>query len=131
MGATELQRVVIVDDDKGMRQALRRLLDAAGYAAHAYACAEDADRSGEVARAKCLVLDIHLQGRSGPHWYAAMDRGRPPAVFITAYDSDEARGSVAAAAGSACLTKPFEGSALLDAIAKAIASPAARTGSRL
>jgi FixJ family two-component response regulator len=131
MTATEPQRVVIVDDDTGMRQALRRLLDAAGYAANAFACTEDADRSGEVARAKCLVLDIHLSGKSGPHWYAAMDRSRPPAVFITAFDSNEARGSVAAAAGSACLIKPFEGSLLLDAIAQAIDPLPARTGPRL
>ena len=122
MGAPEQQVVVVVDDDRGMRQALRRLLDAAGYAGNAYACAEDAARSGEVARAQCLVLDIQLPGISGTHWYAAMDRGRPPAVFITAFDSAEARSSVAAAAGSACLTKPFEGSVLLDAIAKAIAA---------
>ena len=124
MGAAEQQFVVVVDDDKGMRQALRRLLDAAGYAASAFASAEDAARSGEVARAKCLVLDIHLPGMSGTHWYAGLAHGRPPAVFITAFDSAEARGSVAAAAGAACLAKPFEGSALLAAVAKAIAKPA-------
>jgi FixJ family two-component response regulator len=124
MDPEEQQLIVIVDDDSGMRQALSRLLVAAGYRVHAFECAEDAAASRDVAGAACLLLDIHLPGISGTHWYASLAGGRPPVVFITAFDSAEARASAHAAGGAAYLTKPFEGRVLLKAIAKAISAPA-------
>jgi FixJ family two-component response regulator len=92
-----------------MRRALARLVAAAGYRAQAYDCAEDAAASGEVSRAGCLVVDVQLPGMSGSEWVASLDRG-PPAVFVSA--------SVDAAVE--CLQKPFAGSALLDAIGRAL-----------
>jgi FixJ family two-component response regulator len=113
MDAADTRLVVIVDDDRGMRRALSRLVVAAGYHARAFECAEDADASGALARAGCLVVDVHLPGMSGTRWYASLGRvARPPAVFVTATDDG--------APDAACLHKPFEGRALLRAIGEAM-----------
>jgi FixJ family two-component response regulator len=120
MDGTAPRLIVIVDDDGGMRRALARLVAAAGYRAQAYECAEDADASGELARAGCLVVDVLLPGMSGTRWYASLARNRPPAVFVTGADETPA--------DSACLHKPFQGRALLEAIRRAIAAP--RCGER-
>jgi FixJ family two-component response regulator len=109
MNPADPRLIVIVDDDGGMRRALMRLVAAAGYRAQAYGCAEDAAASGEVPRAGCLVVDVQLPGMSGSEWVASLHR-RPPAVFVSASGQ----------ASFPCLRKPFAGSALLDAIGRAL-----------
>jgi FixJ family two-component response regulator len=111
--------VAIVEDDPGVQQALRRLLHASGYRERAFACAEDFVAAGAHGEADCLVLDVRLPGASGIELYAALGRGRAPAVFITAHDNPRLRQD-ARALGVAVVTKPFLAGELLGAIAVAL-----------
>ncbi len=89
----------------------------AGFATAEYATAEAALAADVAAVANCLVLDVHLPGRSGVAlWESLGARGaRPPAVFITAFD-DAALHRRIADPGCCCLIKPFAGEALVQAI---------------
>ena len=115
--------IVVVDDDEEMRQALSRLLAAAGFRATTYASAEAFLDAGAIADADCLVLDVQLPGLSGLELcHVLQARGvQKPVVFITAYDDVESRSSAGEAGALAYLSKPFPGKSLLTVLAKAMA----------
>jgi FixJ family two-component response regulator len=118
--------IAIVEDDSGMREALTRMLKAAGYEARGYCSAEALLDNGSSEPAGCLVLDVHLPGASGLELQRQLiDSGRArPVVFITAHDTAEARKAADALHAVAFLTKPFEGRLLLDAVKRALAQKA-------
>lgn len=111
--------IAVVDDDAGMRRALQRLLDAAGFRVRSFASAEALRASGCIADADCLVLDMRLPGESGADYYASLPGPKPPAIFITAHDGASARRAAQHAGACAFLAKPFDGAALLDSLATA------------
>jgi two-component system response regulator FixJ len=105
--------VDIVDDDADLRRALRRLLVANGFSVRLHESAEAYLASHK--EPDCLVLDVRLGGMSGPQLYSRLrERASAPAVvFITAHREvadDLAR------SGFACLQKPFDEFALVEAI---------------
>jgi FixJ family two-component response regulator len=118
----EQPRIVVVEDDASMGQALERILRAGGFGAVVFNSAEAALAAGTALPADCLVLDIHLPGMSGIDLYRRLaPRGdEVPAVFITAHDEPAVR--EAAERMGSYLAKPFSGRALLEAITHALAS---------
>jgi FixJ family two-component response regulator len=113
--------VVVIDDDLAVRTALGRLLRSAGYAPRLFASAEAFLGRPNQDRPDCLVLDVDLPGASGFDLMRALAAaGRPPpVVFITGH-ADQADGAPALADEPEVLLKPFDGSALLDAVARAV-----------
>jgi len=121
----------VVDDDDGQRNALLRLLGAAGYDARGHASVGDfllhelhelPDRPG------CLVLDLRMPGQSGLELQAVLnERERSlPIVFLSG-NADVASSVRAMKAGAVdFLTKPVESAILLEAIETALASEAAQ-----
>ena len=114
--------ISIVDDDLSVRRALRRLLQSAGYSVETFASAGEFLGSSPVGRTACLVLDIRLEGMTGfdLHERLAADRAAIPTIFITAHDDAPTRERVQRAGVAAYLAKPFDQSALLAAIQKAV-----------
>jgi len=110
-------RVVIVEDDDGMRQAMQRMLALAGFEAEGFASAEEALTSPAASKAACLVLDVQLPGLSGFELFdRLLARGpRPPVIFITGHDDPAARRR-AERLRAAFLSKPFLGTDLVDAV---------------
>ena len=120
---TELgQLIVVVEDDDGLRRALQRVLVAGGYRARAFDSAEAMLAGGGAAGADCLLLDIHLPGSLGLALYEGLGADRPPAVFMTANADGGVREAALRVGAIAILSKPFLGSVLLDAMARATAS---------
>jgi FixJ family two-component response regulator len=119
----EFPRIVVVEDDAGMSQALERILLAGGFAPTLFASAEAALEADPTALADCLVLDIHLSGMSGFELYRrlVLSGKALPAIFITARDEPAVR-EEAESLGS-YLLKPFSGRNLLDAITRALRCP--------
>jgi FixJ family two-component response regulator len=114
--------VYIVDDDRSLLRALRRLVSAAGFPTEVFTSAEaflDADRRADCA---CLVLDVHLGGLNGFELYERLvGRGiLIPVIFMTAHDSAATRDRARAAGALAYLPKPFDDHLLLDAIRRAM-----------
>jgi FixJ family two-component response regulator len=113
--------VAVVDDDKSVRESLPDLLRESGYAAQAFASAQELLDSGELVRVGCLILDITMPGMSGPELHQELRRrGRAvPVVFITAAGDKTVRPRLLAQGAVDCLFKPFSETALLAAISAA------------
>ena len=114
-------KVLVVEDDEGMREAIETLLAAAGIETAAFASAEALLAGGALDRATCIVSDFKLPTMSGLGLLTALRvRGAfPPFILVTAHDSPGVRGEAERLGAIACLAKPFSGSALLDAIQSA------------
>jgi two-component system response regulator FixJ len=113
-----VHRIVIVEDDPGMSQAVERLLGAAGYQATSFASAEAFLESSPAERICCYVFDIRLTGMSGLELAETLHQSgdTTPFILMTAHD-DEARQSHPAMARAAALfTKPFSGREFVAAI---------------
>ena len=119
--------IAVVDDDEPIRNALKRLLRAAGLDAEGYASAQAFLDDAESRRPDCVLLDLHMPGTSGREILAQVREmdGHPPVVIITAHDTRETREQCLAAGAAAYLHKPLDGRLLLNAISAALGgSPA-------
>jgi FixJ family two-component response regulator len=113
--------VAIVDDDESVRESLPDLLRESGYAAEAFASAQELLDSAELVRIGCLILDIAMPGMSGPELHQELRRrGQTvPVVFITAAGDKTVRPRLLAQGAVDCLFKPFSETAILEAISAA------------
>jgi FixJ family two-component response regulator len=114
--------VAVVDDDESVRESLPDLLREVGYAAQAFASAEEFLDRGDHARTRCLVLDVAMPGMSGPELQLELQRrGRAiPIVFITGNGDESVRPRLLEQGAVDCLFKPFSDTALLAAISSAL-----------
>jgi CheY-like chemotaxis protein len=113
--------VSVVDDDESVRESLPDLLRAFGFAAEAFASAEEFLASDHLERTKCLILDVSMPGMSGPELRRALELQDRiiPTIFITAHVETACRSEVVE--GSVrCLIKPFSDTQLLDALNEAL-----------
>ena len=110
--------MLVVEDDDSMREAIGRLLEAAGVPSSAYASAEALLEGGAAGDAACVVTDLRLPGMSGLDLLAEL-RGRggaPPVILITAHDAPGLREEAARSGAAAYLPKPFRGTTLLETV---------------
>ena len=114
--------VSVVDDDESVRESLPGLLQHVGYAVQAFASAEEFLAASAADETSCLILDVGLPGLSGPELQEELvRRGKAiPIVFITAQGDTSLHCRLVAAGAVACLSKPFNDTALLDAIETAV-----------
>ena len=117
----EMRRIVVVEDDQSMSQAIERILRAGGFVAHTFRSAEAALAASVASASDCLVLDISLPGMSGFDLYRrlASTGARLPAIFITAHDEPAIREEAERLGARSYLPKPFSGRTLLDAVTRA------------
>ena len=122
--------VLVVEDDDSMREAMGRLLNAAGFEAVAYGSAEALLATGGGAGAVCVVSDFKLPAMSGLELLSELvARGSwPPVILVTAHDSPQLRDEARRRGAAAYLAKPFAGSALLAAIRSVAGRPAPTRG---
>jgi FixJ family two-component response regulator len=110
--------IAIVDDDELMRGALEGLLKEAGFAARAFASAEEFLESGQLEHTACLIADIRMPGMSGLDLQARLnaERVRIPIIFITAHGDERMRMQALRAGAVEFLAKPFDDEVLLDTV---------------
>jgi FixJ family two-component response regulator len=115
--ATTRATIAVVEDDAGVRAALQQLLRSAGFAARAFASAEEflvADNSD----VNCLIADINLPGMSGVallHELTVRD-ARVPAILITGREDTANLELTTRETAVPRLHKPFSDAALFAAI---------------
>jgi len=114
--------ISVVDDDRSVRRALRRLLRTSGYATELFASAQEFLTSAALSRTACLILDIQLGATTGFELQAQIAAGGStvPIIFISAYDDAVTSERIAESGAAAYLRKPFEEQDLLDAIRRAV-----------
>jgi FixJ family two-component response regulator len=117
-------RIVVVEDDATMGQAIERILRAGGFEAVGFASSEAALEAGAATTADCLVLDIFLPGMSGFELYRQLVHcgSKAPVIFVTAHDEPALREEAETLGANSFLPKPFPGRMLLDAVTRALGS---------
>jgi FixJ family two-component response regulator len=116
--ALQRAKVLVVDDDDSMREAVQRLLGAADFTTGVFASAEALLAHGAAADAACVVSDLKLPAMSGYDLLAELRaRGwHSPFIVITAFDAPGQKEEAARRGAAAYLVKPFRGTTLLEAI---------------
>ena len=87
MTSTQAYSILIVDDDKAMRQSLIELLDAAGWSAQAVPRAEVALERLNTFAPDVILSDVRMPGMSGMDLLGALGKrdAAPPLVLISAH----------------------------------------------
>jgi FixJ family two-component response regulator len=114
--------VSVVDDDESVRESLPDLLRELGFAARAFASAEEFLRSDCISQTSCLVLDVAMPGMSGPDLQRELKLRQKeiPIIFITAHGDDTVRPHLLEQGAVECLFKPFSDTALHQALKVAL-----------
>jgi FixJ family two-component response regulator len=114
----EMPLISIVDDDEGIRQALKSLIDSVGFRAEVFDSGEKFLNSPYLSQTDCLIADVRMPGMSGLELQDRLSAaGRSiPIVFISAHDDNEARARGLRAGAIDFLQKPFSEDSLLGAI---------------
>jgi FixJ family two-component response regulator len=114
--------VFIIDDDRGMRQAIQDLVESVGLRAEAFATGQDFLRKQLTSGPSCLVLDVRLPQLSGLDLQRQLaDTGvQIPIIFITAHGDIPMSVRALKSGAVEFLTKPFRDQDLLDAIQQAL-----------
>lgn len=81
------QHAYLVDDDEAIRDSLTWLLESRGVACASYPSAEDFLATWDSSLAGCIVLDIRMDGMSGPELFELLcERGcKLPVIFLTGH----------------------------------------------
>ena len=115
-------RISIVDDDPLVRGALCRLCKSVGYEVASYESAEAFLETESLPQSGCLVLDVHLPGRSGLELQTKLQAANNPLpiVFVTAYEDEQAKTQALDRGAVEFLHKPLDTERLLMVIEQAL-----------
>jgi two-component system, LuxR family, response regulator FixJ len=120
--------ICVIDDDAAMRDSLAFLLDVNGYKPQVYETADAFLAVASTAGPICVISDIRMPGMNGIELVRKLKRdgSASPVILITGH-GDVALAVEAMKAGAAdFIEKPFDDTALLEAIRAALeARPAA------
>jgi FixJ family two-component response regulator len=116
--------ISIVDDDWSLVEATVSLVQSVGYLAEGFRSAEDFLKSSQLLKTDCLILDIRMPSMDGFELQRRLaDRNSQiPIIFVTSYDSEEARIQAAKASAAGFLRKPFNQESLFGAVRSALGS---------
>ena len=116
----ERRRIYVVDDDEAVRDSLRMLLSAAGYAAEAFASARAfLERNGD-ARDGCLLADVRMPDMDGLELQEELLRRATglPVIIMTGHGDIPLAVRAMKAGAVDFLEKPFARAQLLTSLEK-------------
>jgi FixJ family two-component response regulator len=122
MKSAAVPTVFIVDDDRGMRQAVQDLVESVGLRAESFATALEFLSRQPTSDPSCLVLDVRLPQMSGLDFQRRLTEigMQIPIIFITAHGDVPMSVRALKSGAVEFLTKPFRDQDLLDAIQQAL-----------
>jgi len=120
--SAEIPTVFVVDDDRSVRDSLRRLVTSVGMAVEVFPTAQEFLSAPRRDAPACLVLDVRLPGLSGLDLQRELANSDAtlPIIFLTGHGDIPMSVQAMKAGAVEFLTKPFRGQDLLDAIRHAI-----------
>lgn len=120
--ADDASIVFVVDDDPSVRSSTLRLLRSVGFDVETFASADEFLARPPADRPACLVLDVHLPGRSGLDLQQELVGAgvTMPIVFVTGQGDIPMTVRAMKAGAIEFLTKPYRRNHLLDAVKTAI-----------
>jgi len=122
MKAAAVPTVFIIDDDRGMRQAVQDLVESVGLRAESFATGQEFLNKRRNSDPSCLVLDVRLPQMSGLDFQQRLTEigMQIPIIFITAHGDIPMSVRALKSGAVEFLTKPFRDQDLLDAIQQAL-----------
>ena len=119
--SAERPTVFVVDDDRAVRESLRRLLTSVGMTVEVFPSAQAFLAARRAEAPGCLVLDVRLPGLSGLDLQRelASTNATLPIIFLTGHGDIPMSVRAMKAGAIEFLTKPFREQDLLDTIRQA------------
>jgi two-component system response regulator FlrC len=113
-------KVLLVEDDRALREALGDTLELGGFEFEAVACAEDALLAVAREPFGIVVSDVNMPGIDGHRLLALLRARQPqlPVLLMTAHGAVERAVDAMRQGAADYLVKPFEPRALLDLVAR-------------
>jgi two-component system response regulator FixJ len=121
-GGSEQPVVIVVDDEEGIRSALRRLFMLAGLASEHYASGAELFERAKFDRPGCIVLDVSMPGMGGLEVQVGLKQRHVnlPVIFLTGR-SDIPTAVAAMREGAVdFVEKPFDNDDLLARVRRAV-----------
>ena len=119
------QVIFVVDDDEGVRNSIRRMMESEGVEVCVFSNGRDLLNEASLPKFGCLIVDYHMPAMNGLELISAL-RGRGisiPAILITGNPTKYVRDRAAAIA-VLVVEKLQPGSYLLDCVREAVAKHA-------
>jgi len=125
--SSERWDVLVLDDEKVICQAVKRILEHEGLTVATVNDCDGALAHPAAAHCRLAVCDIVLPDGSGVDVIRELKRRRPdlPVLVITGYATPQQENAAMEAGAARFLAKPFEQSELLEAVRDALGSAAA------
>lgn len=125
--ATTRPRILLVEDDDGVRRSLHLLLNGRGFDVRAFASGEDLLADPVSAEAACLIADYRMPDVDG---LAVLNGLRArnwnhPAILVTAHRSKDLDERASAAGFARILDKPLRERELTDTVVRLLGEAAA------
>ena len=122
MSVGNVPTVFIIDDDSGVRESIKDLVESVGLRAQSFATAQEFLSSERRDAPSCLVLDIRLPGISGLDLQHELKRVgvKIPIIFISGHADIPMTVRAMKSGAAEFLTKPFRDQDLLDVIQRAL-----------
>jgi FixJ family two-component response regulator len=119
----DLPTIAIVDDDRGIREALSGLVQSLGYQPMLFASAEDYLASANQSAVACMIVDVRMPGMSGIELQAWLNSqgARPPIIFLTSYLDEATRSRALEGGARHFLVKPVDDEVLISCLNAALA----------
>ncbi len=113
-------KVLLVEDDRALRQALGDTLELGGFAYRAVSSAEEALEAVAEEAFSLVVSDVNMPGMDGHQLLARLRAGQPqlPVLLMTAHAAVERAVEAMRQGAVEYLVKPFEPRALLELVAR-------------
>lgn len=116
------RRILIVEDDPGVRRSLLLLLTGRGFDAAAFPTAAQGLANAAMHPPACLVADYRLEETDGIALLQAMRANgwMGPAILISAHSSPELANQATTAGFAVIFDKPLREHALVDAVGRLV-----------
>lgn len=110
--------VAILDDDESVRNALVRLLEAAGHTARSFSSGRNFLDAWHLDIPDCLVLDLQMPDLGGMEVQQALKLAgaKFPVIIITAHDAAGVREEAISHGAVAYLRKPVDAGVLVNTV---------------
>ena len=111
-------KVLLVEDDRALREALADTLLLAGHGFRAVSCAEEALEAVAAEPFSLVISDVNMPGMDGHQLLALLRARQPqlPVLLMTAHGAVERAVDAMRQGAADYLVKPFEPKALLDLV---------------